>query len=119
MGRGVMTNAGTTGALSPVRDIPGDKARKPQPGLAVCLSGGGYRAMVFHIGVLWRLNELGLLPDVKRFSSVSGGSITAGVLAMNWKNLAFDGGKVASNFAEQVVAPLRKMAGTRVDIAAG
>jgi NTE family protein len=40
------------------------------------------------------------------------------VLAMNWKNLAFDSSKVGSNFAEQVVSPLRKMAGTRVDIAA-
>jgi NTE family protein len=102
--------------LSPVRTIPGDEDREPENGLALCLSGGGYRAMVFHIGVLWRLNELGLLPDVKRFSSVSGGSITAGALAMNWEKLGFDGGKVASKFDDAVVAPLRRMAGTHVDI---
>jgi NTE family protein len=105
-------------ALSPVREIPGDKDRKPEEGLALCLSGGGYRAMVFHIGVLWRLNELGLLPAVKRFSSVSGGSITAGVLAMNWKQLAFDDRQVASNFVDLIVAPLRRMAGTHVDVSA-
>ncbi len=51
------------------------------------LSGGGYRAMVFHVGALWRLNEVGLLSKLKRVSSVSGGSITAGSLALAWKNL--------------------------------
>src|SRR6266566_10119491 len=58
----------------------------PQEGLALCLSGGGYRAMLFHLGALWRLNELGYLPRLDRVSSVSGGSITAGVLGMNWKH---------------------------------
>ena len=36
------------------------------------------------VGVLWRLNELGWLPKLTRVASVSGGSITAGVLALNW-----------------------------------
>lgn len=27
----------------------------------LCLSGGGYRAMLLHLGVLWRLNEAGYL----------------------------------------------------------
>ena len=31
-----------------------------EKGVALCLSGGGYRAMLFHVGTLWRLNELGL-----------------------------------------------------------
>ncbi len=105
-------------AISPVSKIPGDRDRKPKDGLALCLSGGGYRAMVFHIGVLWRLNEIGLLPEIKRFSSVSGGSITAGVLAMNWTKLQFGGDKVAANFGTEVVAPLRRMAATRVDLSA-
>lgn len=43
---------------------------------------GGYRAMVFHLGVLIRLNEVGLLRWLGRVSSVSGGSITAGVLGL-------------------------------------
>ncbi len=30
-------------------------------GIALCLSGGGYRAMLFHAGAIWRLIELGLL----------------------------------------------------------
>jgi len=34
--------------------------------------------MVFHVGALIRLNEVALLRKIKRISSVSGGSITAG-----------------------------------------
>ena len=38
-----------------------DEDSSPGGGMALCLSGGGYRAMVFHLGVLWRLNDAGLL----------------------------------------------------------
>jgi NTE family protein len=70
---------------APVTPIPTDEADgQPKPGIGLCLSGGGYRAMVFHIGVLWRLYEAGVLKKVDRVSSVSGGSITAGVLALAW-----------------------------------
>src|SRR5215213_8465239 len=73
---------------SPVRSIPSDSEDgKLINGSALCLSGGGYRAMVFHAGVLWRLYETDLLTSLKRISSVSGGSITAGVLALKWKSL--------------------------------
>lgn len=41
---------------------PHDDPRTPGPGIALCLSGGGYRAMLFHLGALWRLNEFGYLP---------------------------------------------------------
>jgi NTE family protein len=52
--------------------------------MGLCLSGGGYRAMPFHLGAVWRLNEFGLLRKLVRISSVSGGSITAGVLGLAW-----------------------------------
>jgi NTE family protein len=48
---------------------------------------------------------------------VSGGSITAGVLAMNWAQLAFNDAGVAKKFDSRVVEPLRAMAGTSVDVA--
>ncbi|WHZ16049.1 MAG: hypothetical protein OJF52_002897 [Nitrospira sp.] len=48
----------------------------PHP-FALALSGGGFRATAFHLGVLKRLNELGLLRQVDIISSVSGGSIAA------------------------------------------
>lgn len=41
----------------------------------LALSGGGFRASLFHIGVLARLAELGVLPHVEVLSCVSGGSI--------------------------------------------
>ena len=66
--------------------------------MAFCLSGGGYRAMVFHIGVLWRLYEAGLLRGIKRISSVSGGSITAGLLALKWRELSFEASKLKNDF---------------------
>ena len=49
--------------------------------LALCLSGGGYRAALFHLGAVRRLNELGVLSKIETISSVSGGSILAAHLA--------------------------------------
>lgn len=87
-----------------------------EEGVALSLSGGGYRAMVFHVGALWRLNEVGLLSKLKRISSVSGGSITAGALALAWKDLDFNAG-VARRF-DTFVDKIRKMSETSVDIGA-
>ncbi len=55
-------------------------------GIGLCLSGGGYRATLFHAGALRRLNELGVLNHQRfeRVTSVSGGSITAAFLATAW-----------------------------------
>ena len=89
---------------------------KLEDGIGLALSGGGYRAMMFHVGVLIRLNQTALLRKVKTISSVSGGSITAGVLGMCWKDLRFEG-DVAANFGI-VVDRLRKMAETSVDAGA-
>ena len=84
---------------SPVREIAPDGAEgPPAPGIALCLSGGGYRAMIFHVGMLWRLNEAGYLPRLARISSVSGGSITAGVLGLEVVALDVRRGQVAHGF---------------------
>lgn len=89
--------------------------KEPERGIALCLSGGGYRAMLFHAGALWRLNEAGFLPRIDRVSSVSGGAITAGVLALRWDSLDFDTGDVAENFVDEVVGPLRGLADRTID----
>src|SRR5215475_6129285 len=107
--------------LSPVhRDRVSTKNPKagPAEGIALCLSGGGYRAMIFHLGALWRLNELGYLGQLRRVSSVSGGSITAGVLALAWPELQFGADGRAANFVERVVTPLREFAGRTIDVPA-
>jgi NTE family protein len=101
-------------APEPVRRIPGYDAEGPADEVALCMSGGGYRAMVFHLGVLWRLNEAGWLGRLDRVSSVSGGSITAGALALAWDELDFaDGGR---SFREKVVEPVRRLASHDVDV---
>jgi NTE family protein len=100
----------------PVQPGPSNEApRPPEAGAGLCLSGGGYRAMVFHIGVLWRLYDAGLLKSVKRISSVSGGSITAGVLALKWGKLSFDPARLKTDFVPEVVTPLRGLASETID----
>lgn len=99
----------------PVTYLETDSDSSLQQGTALCLSGGGYRAMLFHTGVLWRLNEIGWLPKLNRISSVSGGSITAGVLALNWNNLNFEE-SIATNFIEEVVTPIKKLASKTIDV---
>ena len=86
----------------------------PEDGIGLCLSGGGYRAMLFHAGALWRLNELTYLGKLNRISSVSGGSITAGQLGLQWSKLQWANG-VATNFVERVIAPIRRLAGETID----
>lgn len=56
-------------AAAPVHDADG---AEPTGGSALCLSGGGYRAMLFHAGALRRLNEFGWLGRIDRYSSVWG-----------------------------------------------
>lgn len=92
-----------------------DDGKRPEPGVALCLSGGGYRAMLFHLGALWRLNEWGYLRKLARVSSVSGGSITAGVLGFKWGQLAFDAKGIAQAFQAEVVGPIRVLAGKTID----
>jgi len=100
---------------SPVHAIPGEEDKPPQDGIALCLSGGGYRAMLFHLGSLWRLNELGFLKKLDRVSSVSGGSITSGLLALKWKRLNFDAQGIAQALTTEVIDPVRAMASVTID----
>jgi predicted acylesterase/phospholipase RssA len=56
------------------------------PGLgeiALSLSGGGFRAAGFHLGVLDALERLGLLEDVTVLSTASGGSFVGAALALS------------------------------------
>ena len=48
--------------------------------IGLALSGGGVRALVFHLGVLQRLATEGLLEKIAFISSVSGGSLAVGLV---------------------------------------
>lgn len=87
-------------SVLPGSDEPEKPAERYQLGL--CLSGGGYRAMLFHAGSLARLNEAGLLAKLDMISSVSGGSIASGLLAYVWPRLSFENG-VAVNFRTEYI----------------
>jgi len=84
--------------------------------IALALSGGGFRATLFHVGTLRRLAELGILTRVGRFSSISGGSITAGRLAQVWARFKAD--PSVANFDALVTAPLRDFCGRTIDAGA-
>ncbi len=63
------------GSLFAATTPPMVKATQRSPRASLALSGGGYRAMVFHCRALRRLHEVGALAKIDRISSVSGGSI--------------------------------------------
>ena len=73
-------------------------------GAALCLSGGGYRAALFHLGVCRRLNELGVIPSLDAISAVSGGSIFAAHLA---RRMVESDGNCLANYEERVAVPFQ------------
>ena len=52
--------------------------------IGLALSGGGFRATAYHLGVFRTLHAMGLLWKLDLISCVSGGSIAGGYLAANW-----------------------------------
>jgi NTE family protein len=52
--------------------------------VGLALSGGGFRAAAFHLGVFRKLQQLGLLDKIDLISCVSGGSIAGAFLALGW-----------------------------------
>ena len=58
----------------------GTQPKKPQ-NVGLALSGGGSRAIAFHLGCLRALHDLDLLNRVQVISSVSGGSVIAAMYA--------------------------------------
>jgi NTE family protein len=76
-------------------------------GWALCLSGGGFRATLFHLGSILRLNELGVLGKLSTITSVSGGSILNAVLSTRWSRLKREANGTFSNLDEVVGGPVR------------
>jgi len=77
-------------------------------GTALCLSGGGFRAALFHLGAVRRLYELGILEDVRTIVAVSGGSMFAAFLAdrrNEWFGQALD----AHAWEAKIAEPFRRI----------
>jgi predicted acylesterase/phospholipase RssA len=54
--------------------------------IGLALSGGGFRASIFHLGVIRRLEELGIMGDIDVVSTVSGGSIIGAYYLCQWSS---------------------------------
>jgi NTE family protein len=89
------------------------KPKHERQGIALCLSGGGFRAALFHLGALCRLNELGILSQLDMISSVSGGSIVAAHLATRIDPWPAPG-TVHRQWEENVAAPFRSFTSTNI-----
>src|SRR5688572_23962883 len=97
-------------------EFKADVARptKRTRGIALCLSGGGYRAALFHLGALRCLSEAGILKNVDSVSSVSGGSILAAYLVRRMSELGMRDGLDFSDWESDVATGFRKF--VRTDI---
>lgn len=84
--------------------------RDERSGVALCLSGGGFRAALYHLGAMRRLNELGILPKIDTISAVSGGSILAAHLVERIPDWPGEG-EVVPDWEERVAAPFREITG--------
>jgi len=102
-----MDNQTMFAAITPAEDkyLP-DPTRNG--GLCLALSGGGFRATLFHLGSIRRLNELGLLGSVRSISSVSGGSIMSLCLADAMIRIPPETGKLLQNF-EELASQVREL----------
>lgn len=60
------------------------RSEESLPAIGLCLSGGGFRASLFDLGVGAYLAEAGVLGHVRAVSAVSGGSVAAAILADRW-----------------------------------
>jgi len=101
-------------AIPDIESVTGDEGeateRELEPGIGLALSGGGYRATLFHVGAIIRLYEFDLLKELSRISSVSGGSITAGRLAVVWDKLAS-----RDDLITHFVNPIRELTSKTLD----
>src|SRR5277367_2772500 len=52
--------------------------------IGLALSGGGFRASLYHLGLLRFLRDAGILSQVTHITAVSGGSVVAAHLVLNW-----------------------------------
>jgi NTE family protein len=81
-----------------------NEASSPKLGLA--LSGGGARAIAFHLGCLRALNQLGLLDRVAVLSTVSGGSVIGACFHAHRGDFASFETKIRGLLARGLVAPM-------------
>lgn len=78
------------------------------PTIGLALSGGGSRAIAFHLGCLRALNRLGLLDRVAVLSTVSGGSVIGAYFHAHQGDFASFEKRIRALLAQGLVAPMRR-----------
>lgn len=76
--------------------------------IGLALSGGGSRAIAFHLGCLRALNQLGLLDRVAVLSTVSGGSVIGACFHAHRGDFASFEAKIRELLRQGLVAPMRR-----------
>src|SRR5262245_10853235 len=77
--------------------------------IGLALAGGRFRATLYHLGLIRFLRDAGLLSNVSHITSVSGGSIIAAHLGLNW-------GRYNGSPGEFDAAAAELLAFTRLDV---
>src|SRR6187455_230945 len=88
-----------------------DSAQRSQAAMRIglALSGGGFRGALHHLGLVRFLRDAGILPQVTHITAVSGGSICAAHLVLNW-------GRYNGSPAEFDAAAAELLAFMRLDV---
>ncbi len=68
----------------------------------LALSGGGFRATFFHLGVIEELRKQGRLEYIRHITGVSGGAITAAHLWLNWEQYVSGDERDFENLVEEL-----------------
>jgi predicted acylesterase/phospholipase RssA len=77
--------------------------------IGLALSGGGFRATLYHLGLIRFLRDANLLTSVTHITSVSGGSVVAAHLALNW-------GRYTGSASEFEAAASELLAFVQIDV---
>ena len=74
------------------------------PTIGLSLSGGGFRATLFHLGVFAAFRQLGRTHEIAVVSCVSGGSIAGAHFVLNWERYTSDDPALFVQAARELVA---------------
>ena len=78
--------------------------QKTAMNIGLALSGGGFRATLFHLGLIRFLRDAGLLSSITQLASVSGGSVMAAHLIYRWSEYTSSDDATFEKAASELVA---------------
>jgi len=77
--------------------------KKAAMNVGLALSGGGFRATLFHLGLIRFLRDAGLLKSITQLASVSGGSVMAAHLIYRWDEYTSDDDATFEKAASELI----------------